>query len=809
MLSSSTKILQLLALSLVILFSVTQSPAAAPCSSDPPLWCLEWDPALQVWDPDGNKDYQKLPDTLLTVSLVDRKTNQLLVGPVQMSEGNEVLSVTMILDDRIQSRGWTDGVHLHSSSEDEFELRLILHAAPQFTAPRLALPNQDPLPLDAEFYISGSLSLGDEQHVWLFPTYNEKPVIFTRLRAAGADTAKGFGAYVDFHVANRRIKPESLTLHIDGDADGEPERTIIANPWTKTEHQEQIAAAKAKAPARKKRTYIDVPPVDDWKWEWLHPLPSGNMLNDVCLAPNGDLYAVDEAGFVLRRHEGLWAVDGEQLDESLFYVAATPDGEIYVAGLSRIWRRGDNGWIDMEAPQVGHFRGFHAWEGQELVIIAYGGDILHLGADGWQKRSVGQRLMLTGVWGASSDDVWVTGHYGVVFRFDGDAWSKMETPFKENILGVGGLGPNKVYFITARRKARFWRWTERGGWRNVPLPNNPSFDLKVIKGSGESIDLWNGNSYWNYAQQDWIQYEGPSDFRAKSYCRTADGQLVAVGKGGRIEEYGTDGWSEVHPFPRPRLSPVWGLSSSDLFAVGDEGQMWHWDGERLAELLSPTPFSLQGMWGTSSSDIHVAGSHGIWHWDGNSWLQTWEPWRGGVAFGFDLWGSGPANIWAVGSDGVVLHYQGQQWQRVTGLTENNLHSIWGSGPDDIYVGGEETLLHFDGQEWATVPGFKMQRVTALWGSGPSDVWAVTDRGMFHFNGEAWVFNQFRERIRGVWGTGPNNVFTLTDDRLLQFDGTQWRSVRRGDHGVINTLWMREGDDVVGVGSSGGVLVLRR
>ncbi len=797
---------------MVLLALAAQAAASSvPCRSSIPMWCLDWEPYYQVWDPDGNKDYQELPEGLLTVQLIDRKSNRLLVGPVQIGDAEMPLVMSMVLDDRIESQGWTDGVHLHSSSDDEFDLRLILHAAPQYTDPELALPNQDPLPLDAEFRIGGVLKLGDEEHVWLFPAYWEDPIMFNRLRAAGADTAKGFGAYVDFHVANRRIEPETLTLYIDADADGEPERTITASPLSEEEHQKLIVAAQAKSRERaEQREYTPVAPVDGWNWEWLRPRPAGNTLNDVCRGPDGDLLAVDAAGFVLRRHDGTWAVDGDQLDEALLQIVTAPDGQVFVASTSKIWRKEGSRWIDMQAPEVRHIKGLYAWDGQQVIAVAIDGEVLQHGPGGWRKSMPGGKVSWSGVWGSTPEDVWITEYGGSIFRFDGRTWVPVAHELPEQTLGVWGLGPREVYFVTsASGGGRVWRWSGEGRWRQLQIPNIPWAAVHNFRGTDGLIDLSTGGRIISISRSGWEQLEGMPAYAQEAFCRDGDGQLVGVGESARTWEYGPGGWSEVDSRPLPLIRSVWGLEANDLYAVSDDGRVWRWDGMRLAEMDSLTEINLEGIWGSSSSDIHVAGVRGIWHWDGHSWKQTWEPWRGGVAFGFELWGSGPDDIWAVGSGGAMLHFQGAEWERVTGVTENDLHAVWGSGPDDVYVGGKEALLHFDGQQWTTVPGFKMLHLSRLWGSGPADVWAATDQGLYHFDGETWERSQLRERTTGVWGTGPTDVFTLTRGQLLQFDGNKWRSVKRIDSRVIRELWGKPGEDLLAFGGDGSVLVLRR
>ncbi|HRI48700.1 MAG TPA: hypothetical protein PLW65_00845 [Pseudomonadota bacterium] len=57
-----------------------------------------------------------------------------------------------------------------------------------------------------------------------------------------------------------------------------------------------------------------------------------------------------------------------------------------------------------------------------------------------------------------------------------------------------------------------------------------------------------------------------------------------------------------------------------------------------------------------------------------------------------VWGSAPANVWAVGSvagplGGRILHYDGVRWTEMASGS-NALYGLWGSAADDVYaVGG--------------------------------------------------------------------------------------------------------------------------
>lgn len=68
----------------------------------------------------------------------------------------------------------------------------------------------------------------------------------------------------------------------------------------------------------------------------------------------------------------------------------------------------------------------------------------------------------------------------------------------------------------------------------------------------------------------------------------------------------------------------------------------------------------------------------------------------------DVWASGPADVWAVGDQGTVLHFDGNVWASVdAGVGANDLYGIWGRSSAEIHIVGEKrTQRYFNGGAWS-------------------------------------------------------------------------------------------------------------
>lgn len=57
----------------------------------------------------------------------------------------------------------------------------------------------------------------------------------------------------------------------------------------------------------------------------------------------------------------------------------------------------------------------------------------------------------------------------------------------------------------------------------------------------------------------------------------------------------------------------------------------------------------------------------------------------------------------MGDGGTVLHYDGAGWTEMASPTSEDLYDVWGSGPSDVFaVGDSGTVLHHDGTVWSPV-----------------------------------------------------------------------------------------------------------
>jgi hypothetical protein len=127
-----------------------------------------------------------------------------------------------------------------------------------------------------------------------------------------------------------------------------------------------------------------------------------------------------------------------------------------------------------------------------------------------------------------------------------------------------------------------------------------------------------------------------------------------------------------------------------------------------------------------------------------------------------IWADSPANIFAVGADGVILHDDGTGWNEIETDNDNDLNGIWGSSLDDIFsVGNNGVIAHFDGTSWGFINNPSEEDLNDIWGASASDIYAVGKDGtIVHYNGSLWAEIEIEpsDNLNAVWGSSSDDIF---------------------------------------------------
>ncbi|AKV01106.1 hypothetical protein AKJ09_07769 [Labilithrix luteola] len=215
-------------------------------------------------------------------------------------------------------------------------------------------------------------------------------------------------------------------------------------------------------------------------------------------------------------------------------------------------------------------------------------------------------------------------------------------------------------------------------------------------------------------------------------------------------------------------------------------------------------YALTTVWGSGKDDVWASGSGGsVVHWDGNRWAAVPVPSTTSVPIRDTLralWGSGPNDVWLAASTNVIFHSNGfangtASWVRVPSVPMNDsdvpVYAAWGTTADDVRFGGGP----FNDQDNQLSNQFLKKPSSA-------DIEWTTEGGL--------------STIHGYWGSSADDLWLVADGRPYEklagqtMHGTRkdgafvWTPVDSRAAVVLRGLWGSSPNDVWTVGDHGTI-----
>jgi cysteine-rich repeat protein len=350
--------------------------------------------------------------------------------------------------------------------------------------------------------------------------------------------------------------------------------------------------------------------------------------------------------------------------------------------------------------------------------------VLRRSAGVWSTVTTPAQVSPTAVWASSATDVWIGGELPTLLHFDG-AWTQVQTSSSNQVTDIAGLASGAMYVAQGdvierwdgrsllpvpnpglRRLAvfdekhlfgtdgsRVLRATGHD-WSLMSLGSDPqqgvfgfaTDDVYTISGDEAMIDHWNGAS--------WETIPVLGDDIDHTELWASGGTLFLAGAAGLLKYDGT--WTSIAT-PQAPLA-VWGTGPSNVFVVGGGGMIGTYTGT-WSSAVSPTTQTLNDVWGRNASDVFAVGDGGaIVHFDGSAWSTM----ASGTTANLRGVSGGATSVYAVG-DGTVLRLQGGTWQAFDLGVASAIRGVYAVADDDVYaVGDDESILHFDGAQWGRI-----------------------------------------------------------------------------------------------------------
>lgn len=495
-------------------------------------------------------------------------------------------------------------------------------------------------------------------------------------------------------------------------------------------------------------------------------------------------------------------------------------------------------WVQLKSPQLGEhvLKGVWGWDDGNVVAVGEAGLVAALVQSAFVPAFQDPSLnILNGVWGSHSQDIWTVGMYGLVYHYDGEEWAMPSycvtvedcsfagecllgkcmdnsceyTPtgkpgccggdhFKTTLDAPGDAGLFTIADLYAGTPDGGINWQvvsvvgANGEPRHVSAPNalyfgdvskNCSFNPQLT-----CPDYNNGKKVGGTATSPPITLPATSEtvtFNFQLYIDVeaspfADVLKVRVLNSGKWE----DAWNKSSlsgNFPKSFI-PIQ-VDLSKYLGKTIRVQFYF-------DSVSPENNALEGIYVDNigiSSTCSIAGALA------GKFPTLWS-----------VWGASADRVFAVGSEGWVLRYDGQSWQKQAGGETYEVLGIHGASASDVVlVGNGGLVLHSLGTGWEEEASGTTKKLTRVWGTSPDRYVAIGPSGALTvFNGTKWTQSSEGgfSNLNGIIGFADDEYYIVGQTgKYLQYNGTSFLPVNSPSTANFHGVWGEDNSNMMVVG----------
>jgi hypothetical protein len=262
-------------------------------------------------------------------------------------------------------------------------------------------------------------------------------------------------------------------------------------------------------------------------------------------------------------------------------------------------------------------------------------------------------------------------------------------------------------------------------------------------------------------------------------------------------------------------------AAGETWFGGETGAMLRYSGGTWGSVGSTLTYNalLSSAWMADDASVGFAVGYRIerdgilLRYDGAGWVQDGYQ-RTSAQQLYSVDGTAPDDVWMTGRT-QLFHFDGDDWTQLDAPVIDGLAKVFARARDDVWFAGDSVstsstvvVSHFDGSEWSEVPTGPMPSFVRLWTGAAGELWVLAYRP-YHFGGATWT--EFTTTAASgdaldMWGTAPDDAWLVgSAGAIHHFDGATFTAVESPVTTDLLRVFGRAVDDVYAVGQLGTIL----
>ncbi len=165
-------------------------------------------------------------------------------------------------------------------------------------------------------------------------------------------------------------------------------------------------------------------------------------------------------------------------------------------------------------------------------------------------------------------------------------------------------------------------------------------------------------------------------------------------------------------------------------------------------------------------------------------------------------GTSRNDVFAGGSGGALLHYDGTRWTKMTPAANDDFRAVWAFAPDHVVaLGALGTIQRYNGTAWTQVMNDPTWKFNAVVGVG-SVAYAVGNKGVLRYDGTSWTSFSAPSatELTDIWAVSATELYAINvSGTVSRYFGSSWQTVAGAPSGATAVWTTANGTLYVGAG----------
>jgi len=399
--------------------------------------------------------------------------------------------------------------------------------------------------------------------------------------------------------------------------------------------------------------------------------------------------------------------------------------------------------------------------------------------------------------GRSAQDFYASGN--IFAHYDGESWDLLEWPNAAvNYGGFDAIWVDPDNVINGLQYRRLFRY-DGESWTSVNFPNNIRFETTTPCDDGVTFVIDYDNHVHKLEGTTWSEVDSLTVFAVDFFALTGTSaaDLLAIGNRGDVAHFDGDNWTLTRPGEARYYSSAWKDPSGPLYMVGSFDSLFAFDGTSTTYIDLGGGFRCDNVWGNAPGQVFVMGRWGgqscysLRKREGNTWPVVDCIQQGG----YSTW-TAPTGESFIGTANRLTRLVGDDHEVILGETSDfrqgdYFNDIWGNDTDGYFVVGNRAFRYFNGV-WTDLDkqALTVNQAISVWGTSAHDIWAVGGEMILHYDGKdwTWVSGANQKRMLSVW-CNDRDVFAVGyDGTIMHNGGSGWDVMESGTTYNLSAVW---------------------